>query len=234
MTAGFVALWNNNQREYVATPADEWGTTAAIQGAFANGRERGVRTYGLYYCRWSSPWQYLTFWVSPTTDAIFDTIADLERAGDFKYADSLHRVGVFVDDETYRTPGAWEIVPEPVEGSPPPLGVVLIERRSAPPSAERARGGQSVRREMPAVAADLGIRMYGAFDGRFGGDWDRFTFWTAPDLAAVERALGWLERALGPDLPEMQCITGRLDRYFRFGNHLQTELTWLNKEETAR
>jgi|SRR5690242_16150266 hypothetical protein len=233
MTAGFVALWNNNQREYVATPADEWGTTAAIQGAFANGRERGIRTHGLYCCRWSSAWQYLTFWVSPTVDAVFDTIAGLERAGDFKFADSLHRVGVFVDDQTYLTPGAWEIVPEPVDVDPT-LGIVLIERRSAPLSPDRARRVDRIRRELPALAADLGIQMYGAFDGRFGSDWDRFTFWTAPDLAAVERALAWLERTLGPDLPELQCVTGRLDRHFRFGNRLQTELPWLNAEETAR
>lgn len=233
MTAGFVALWNNNSREYVATRADEWGTTAAIQAAFANGRERGIRTYGLYFCRWSSAWQYLTFWVSPNAAAIFDTIADLERAGDFKFADSLHRVGAFVDDATYLTPGAWDVVPEPVEDEPPPLGTVLIERRPTPLSPDRARRVQRVRRELPALAADLGIRMYGAFDGRFGGDWDRFTFWTAPDLAAVERALAWLERTLGPDAPDVHCVTGRLDRNFRFGNHLQTELDWLNKGETA-
>ena len=119
MPVGFVALWKNNQREYVALPRDEWGTTDAIQAAFALGRERGNRTYGLYACRWASAWQYLTFWVSPSMEAVFDTIADLERAGDFKFADSQHMVGSFLPEADDLTEGAWDVVPEPVAGAAP-------------------------------------------------------------------------------------------------------------------
>ena len=42
MTVGFIALWKNNQREYTASPRDEWGTNDAIQAAFANGRAAGT------------------------------------------------------------------------------------------------------------------------------------------------------------------------------------------------
>ncbi len=116
MPFGFVALWKNNPREFIASPHDEWGTTDDIQAAFAKGRSQGNRTYGLYFCRWSSPWQYLTFWVSPSMDAVFDTIADLERAGDFKFADSWHIFGRFMDEPGALSEDAWDMIPEPVDG----------------------------------------------------------------------------------------------------------------------
>lgn len=230
MTVGFVALWRNNQREYAASPRDEWGTTERIQGAFARGRERGNRTYGLYFCRWSSAWQYMTFWVSPSLAAVFDTIADLERAGDFKFADSLHVFGRFDGNDAFRTPGAWDDVPEPVDGMPPPAGAFLAERGGA-----RSRvDGLAADSRLAPIVAEHGVRMYGRFDCRFSSGWDRFMYWTAPDAAAVAAALDRCERELGPDLPELEVVTGRLDRYFRFGNHLQTELTWLNEESPER
>ena len=43
MTVGFIALWKNNQREYTASPRDEWGTNDAIQAA----------------CQRSRPWEPL-------------------------------------------------------------------------------------------------------------------------------------------------------------------------------
>ncbi len=233
MTVGFVALWKNNQREYAASAADEWGTTDRIQAAFANGRARGNRTYGLYFCRWSGPWQYFTFWVSPSMVAVFDTIADLEQAGDFKFADSEHLVGRFVEDDDYLTAGAWDVIPEAPEGQPAPLGVFIAERRvgtsGSSPRNEPARST----RELPALAAWLGIRMHGAFDCRFSTGWDRFTFWTAPHLAAVSEALARMERTGGTGHSDFHIVTGRLDHYFRFGTHLQTNLTWLNEEGPA-
>ena len=35
MPVGFVALWKNNPREFIASPRDEWDTSEAIQAAFA-------------------------------------------------------------------------------------------------------------------------------------------------------------------------------------------------------
>ncbi len=230
MTVGFVALWKNNQREYVASATDEWGTTDRIQAAFANGRARGNRTYGLYFCRWSSPWQYFTFWVSPSMGAVFDTIADLEQAGDFKFADSEHIFGRFVEDDDYLTEGAWNVVPELVEGTSAPLGVFLAERGSGSGGSRRSNGWKESKRDLPLLAGELGIRMYGAFDCRFSSGWERFSFWTAPDFAAVSETLAWMERAAGPGASDLRVVTGRLDRYFRFGSHLQTSLTWLSQE----
>ena len=230
MTVGFVALWKNNQREYTASSRDEWGTNDTIQAAFANGRARGNRTYGLYYCRWSSPWQYLTFWVSPGMDAVFDTIADLERAGDFKFADSWHIFGRYRDDPTYLTNGAWDVIPEPVEGEPPLLGMVLLERRNGAASAPK--------HTPPAIGTEAGgedtLRLYGAFDCRFSTGWDRFSFATSADPNRLAIYLRQRERAGGFQGVDSLAVTGRLDRYFRFGNHLQTSLTWLNVEAEQR
>jgi hypothetical protein len=230
MTVGFIALWKNNQREYSASPRDEWGTNDAIQAAFANGRDRGNRTYGLYYCRWSSPWQYLTFWVSPGMDAVVDTIADLERAGDFKFADSWHIFGRYRDEPTYLTDGAWGVIPEPVEGEPPLLGMVLLERwNGAAPDANPA--STAIRTE---AGGENTLRFYGAFDCRFSTGWDRFSFVTAADANQLAIYLRQRERAGGFRGVDSLAVTGRLDRYFRFGNHLQTSLTWLDVEAEQR
>lgn len=232
MTVGFVALWENNQREYHASDGDEWETTERIQGAFANGRSRGIRTYGLYNCRWSSAWHYFTFWVSPSLSAVCDTIADLEQAGDFKFADSEHIVGRFVEESDFLTDGAWDVTPEIVDGDPPPIGLFLAERDPLSPLATGRSCRPRRRLDVPTLTASLGIRMYGAFDCRFGTGWERFTFWTAPDVAAVEGMLGAMEQQ-GALAAGTRATIGRLDRYFRFGNHLQTGLTWLNEEVKA-
>lgn len=234
MSAGFVALWKNNPREYVASPRDEWGTTEAIQAAFSRGRERGNRTYGLYFCRWSSAWQYMTFWVSPGLDAVFATIADLEQAGDFKFADSWHIFGEFIADTAFLSEGAWDVVPEPEDDEPPPYGMVLLERGSVTgPRAQRDRDGLRAPspRETRGQGRNAGIRLYGAFDCRFSTGWERFTFVTAPNGEALADYLTGREREGAWRGVETFATTGRLDRFFRFGNHLQTSLTWLNEEE---
>lgn len=233
MPVGFVALWKNNQREYSASSRDEWGTTDAIQAAFAKGRARGTRTYGLYSCRWSSPWQYLTFWVSPGMDAVFDTIADLERAGDFKFADSLHIYGRFIEEPGYLTDGAWDIIPERADGEPVPLGVILLERGATVSPGGALSGLKRSAQDRLSLTASLGVRMYGAFDCRFSTSWDRFTFLSATDPHALFDYLVWHERAYVLRGLETHAVIGRLAHYFRFGNHLQTSLTWLNEEDTG-
>ena len=228
MAVGFIALWRNNQREYTASARDEWGTTDAIQAAFALGRARGNRTYGLYACRWSSPWQYLTFWIAPGMAAVFDTIADLERAGDFKFADSLHIVGRHVPEASTLTAGSWDVVPEPTAGSPPPLGVVLLERGGHASGDALSHGWYGER--PPALP---GVRLYGAFDCRFSTGWDRFVLATAEHPEALSSWLEGRAQTSGPHGLETRAVTGRLTPYFRFGNRLQTSLTWLNEEEGA-
>ena len=220
MTVGFAACWTNAPCEYSASEADERETTERIQAAFARGAARGIRTYGLYNCRWSSEWHYLTFWTGPDMMAITQTIADLERAGDFKFSDSEHLVGCLHDSPGFLTLGAWEEIPEPADGEAL-MGLLLTWRA--------CHGAAQV---LPACVETLlapqvsssGLRMLGEFDSRFGSRWDRFTFWIAPRVETLESALATLEQEglfIGSDL---QSVTGNHEHYYRFGNHLQLSL----------
>src|SRR5581483_883492 len=95
---GFVALWLNKDSEYRAGPDEENETSANIQQAFVNGRARGIQMFGRYGCRWSSERQYFTFWLCPDLRALEATMDDLEKAGDFKFADSEHIIGMRLPD----------------------------------------------------------------------------------------------------------------------------------------
>lgn len=221
MPLGFVALWRETDCEYRASKADEWGTTERIQAAFANGYERGIRGFGLYHCRWSSEWRYLTFWVCPDLTSLYDTIADLERAGDFKFADSIHFVGSLVEDNHHLSPEVWDTAPEVREDDPAPLGVFLAWRRSNQAHPEGTA--------LNLPIAD-GLRTLGQYECRFGSEWDRFAFWVAPNLRTAEEALSLLERSNPGVEIEAQVVLGNLERFYRFGSHLQTDFPWLKKE----
>ncbi len=221
MSIGFVALWKETSAEYRASEADEWSTTERIQGAFANGHKRGIRGFGLYHCRWSSEWRYLTFWVCPDLTSLYDTIADLERAGDFKFADSIHFVGSLVEGDSHLSDGAWGAIPETTEDDPVPLGVFLAWRR---PDRKRYDG-----QTMKLPVADE-LRTLGQYECGFGSKWERFAFWVVPDLPIAEEALRFLERSNPGVEIEAQVILGNLERYYRFGSHLQTDFPWLKKK----
>lgn len=215
MTIGFAALWKNTDQEYRATLADERGTTATIQAAFASGRDRGIQTYGLYSCRFSSSWQYFTFWVSPSIEAIFESIKDLERAGDFKFANSRHTAGIFLPQPDGVEPAAWQAIPSPDEE----LAIYAALRF------QRGARGLTTDAEIDRP----GIRCYGTFDCRFGSAWDDFSFWTGSSFSALDAALADEDAALtAPSTSEV--FFGKLDRFYRFGAHLQTDLTWLEGE----
>ena len=126
-------------------------------------------------------------------DAVFDTIADLEQAGDFKFADSWHIFGRYRDDPSYLTDGAWDVIPEPVEGEPPLLGMVLLERRNgAAPDPNPA---------LPAIRTEAVVRTRSASTARStagsapGGS--RFSFVTAADANQLAIYLRQRERAGG-------------------------------------
>ena len=223
MTVGFVALWKNNQREFRASPLEERGTTAAIQEAFARGRERGTQSYGLFSCRFGSGWQYFTFWTAPSLAAVFDTIADLERAGDFKFANSWHAFGTLAKGELDPNPN-WAIIPEPGECTPPPLGLITFSRSRSGVVGKDTR--EHATRD--AVHDGSGWRSYGAFDCRFSSGWNQFSFVTAPDAAALHHAIALNDAS---DM-ETERVVGSLDRFYRFGSHLQRDLSWLDGEAT--
>ena len=214
MTVGFVALWKNTQREFRASPREERGTTLAIQDAFARGRERGTQSYGLFSSRFGSGWQYFTFWTAPSLAAVFDTIADLERAGDFKFAQSRHAFGTLAHGEP--DPNAnWAIIPEPPADAPPILGLVTFSR---------SRSGAPRPGDLTHPGGNW--RSYGAFDCRFSSGWNQFSFATASDAAVLQHASPVAD---APDTQTERFVVS-LDRFYRFGAHLQRDLSWLDGE----
>ena len=214
MTVGFVALWKNTQREFRASPREERGTTLAIQDAFARGRERGTQSYGLFSCRFGSGWQYFTFWTAPSLAAVFETIADLERAGDFKFAQSRHAFGTLASGEPDPNTN-WSVIPEPAGDGPPIVGLITFSR---------SRSGTTLVGDLTHPGANW--RSYGAFDCRFSSGWDQFCFATAPDPAVLQHASSLAD---APNTHTERFI-GSLDRFYRFGAHLQRDLSWLDGE----
>ena len=93
MKIGFCAIWKNKLSEYHATKKDENDTTFKISKCFDKANGFGIKIYGLHNIRWSSDNQYFTFWECPSFEILEIIISDLEKAGDFKFAKSLHYFG---------------------------------------------------------------------------------------------------------------------------------------------
>lgn len=217
----FVALWQNKRSEYHATAQEEQETSARIEEAFVNARARGARMYGRYGCRWSTGWQYFTFWLCPSFEVLEQTIAELEAAGDFKFADSRHIIGFPMDDQDmidaeYLREGG----PDPER----PIGFFAMWRRTdsyyhADPEAWE-RSDRAVR-EAFAYARSRGARMLGRYDCRWSNEWEYFTFWQVPSLEVLESTMERLEPAGDFWFADSYHVIGTLEPHFRFGTHLQ-------------
>ena len=90
---GFFALWKNKNSEYKATSEEELETTIKISECFQFAKSKNILIHGLYLCRWSSEYQYFTFWEVPDLKDLNTVINKLEKAGDFKFAKSYHLIG---------------------------------------------------------------------------------------------------------------------------------------------
>lgn len=222
---GFVALWNKTEAEYRATPVDELQTTLRIQDAFANSRGRGNITYGLFATRWASSYAYMTFWRCPSAIALFDSIADLERAGDFKFADSYHVFGPLTPGAKCVSPGTWERIPDLLAAeATPPVGLFV-----------QWNGDREMRSMEPdTVLASLGgngLQLLGDYGSRHSSRWSRFAFAIATDVHVSGQATAALRRAADRGGIDVKVMAGHLQRYYRFASHLRMDSPWLKKEQ---
>jgi hypothetical protein len=222
---GFVALWEKTPAEYVANREDEWGTTARIQDAFAKGRERGNLTYGLFDVRWSSAFAYMTFWRSPSVAAVTSTIRDLEEAGDFKFADSLHVLGQRVESSPFFAEDHVDDLPTVAVDGRAPVGLwVRWNGRDDRPT------DWSSDRDLKDALAGHNVRLLGEYESRWLSRGGRFCFLVTPDVsaaAAVGQALRLAADRRGSDI---EVVLGVLEEFYRFATHLQTDFPWLTKE----
>ena len=227
---GFFALWHNKRSEYHAGDIEERETSVQIQRAFDNARARGIKIFGLYGSRWSSERQYFTFWMCPDFTALEITMDDLERAGDFKFADSEHVIGARLHDpemtdETYLDLDGGDVNL--------PLGFFALWRQTdafyrAEPE-EWKESNRAVRSVFTAARAQ-GVRILGRYDCRWSTRWDYFTFWLLPNFETLERTMDQLEPAGDFKFADSRHIIGNLEPHFRFGWRLQTDTNWSQGE----
>jgi hypothetical protein len=227
---GFFALWHNKRSEYHAAYVEERGTGIHIQQAFENARDRGIKIFGLYGSRWSSERQYFTFWICPNLTALEITMDDLERAGDFKFADSEHIIGVRLHDLEMTDEAYLDLDGGDVNL---PLGFFALWRQTdafyrAGPE-EWTESNRAVR-SVFKVARAQGVRILGRFDCRWSTAWDYFTFWLLPSLETLEGIMDQLEPAGDFKFADSRHIIGNLEPHFRFGRHLQTDTDWSKGE----
>lgn len=227
---GFFALWHNKRSEYHAGPAEERETGLQIQQAFEKGRARGIKIFGLYYSRWASERQFFTFWICPNLTALEQTMDDLEQAGDFKFADSEHVIGVRLPDLEMT-----DEVFQDLEGGNPnlPLGFFALWRQTETyyrASQEEWVTSDRAVRDVFNEAHALGVRMLGRYDCRWSSQWEYFTFWMAPNLETMEKLMDHLEPAGDFKFADSRHVIGQWQPHFRFGRHLQTEANWSQGE----
>ena len=221
---GFLALWHNKDLEYRAGPEEEQETGARIEAAFTAGRARGIRMFGRFGCRWSSAEQYFTFWLAPNLRALETTMNDLEEAGDFKFADSEHVIGLYQADAPAPDWDALAMACRPGPSDERPLGFCAFWRMTNAwyrASAEEQAANDRVVRQVFAQAQSWGVLMGGIYACRWCSRWDYFTFWVAPNLEALEATMAALERAGDFMFTDSRHVIGRLEPQFRFGTHLQ-------------
>lgn len=218
---GFVALWNNKRSEFHASPAEAAETNTRIQRAFDNGKQRGIRMFDRYGCRWSDKEQYFTFWQCPNLGTLEATIADLEAAGDFKFADSEHIIGSSFDDAGMIDSHALE-TPEGSENCP--FGFFAIWRLTdstyRAPSGEWEQSDSEIH-EIFEFARSRGVRMLGRYNCRWSTEWDFFTFWQVPTFELLEEISSRLEPAGDFMYADSRHVIGVVEPRFRFARQMQ-------------
>jgi hypothetical protein len=90
---GFFAAWRRTASFLKSGIAERKAIQSKIYNAFDYSRERGVQMLGIYDCRWSTGWDYFTYWAAPTFQVLEATIDRLEQAGDFWLSESRHLIG---------------------------------------------------------------------------------------------------------------------------------------------
>ncbi len=221
---GFVALWLNKDCEYRAGAKEEQETGAKIENAFQWAREQGVKMYGRFGSRWSSERQYFTFWLCPSFEILDETMDRLTAAGDFKFADSEHIVGLQLDDTELTDKVAIHEIPDLKRKSESPLGfLALWNMKDASFHAPEQEWDETDRavRDVFLRARDRGVLTFGNYNCRWSSRWDYFTFMIIPDMQTLDWFISELEPAGDFKFADSRHIIGIAEPQYRFGVHLQ-------------
>ncbi len=220
---GFFAHWTNKRSEYHAGHHEEIDTSARIKAAFRFAQAQGCRMFGLYGARWSTGLQYFTFWRTPSLEIHDSVIGQLEAAGDFKFADSDHYIGVqaAIQPESVN----WDSIRS---GSPDnrmriativfcqPRQTVYRNASSGPVSSEAlAKLAECVR--------GVGGECLGTYYSRWSCSWAHFAFFRLPEWCHLEDAAARFEDSPEFTLCNWRFVAGQLEHSFRFAERLQPD-----------
>jgi hypothetical protein len=218
---GFFALWDSKTSEYHASEQDELNANLWINNAFKQAHEKGVRIYGSYYCRWSTERKTFTFWWAPSFEVLENAMDDLEKAGDFRFAESEHRIGIMNGDDPQTNNNLSSL-----ENGNKELPFAFVAFWSWKDSyyrasqAERSEHRNAVNKVF-LKAKQMGIQMLGNYKCSSSSRWDYFTFWLSPSFEAIEETMDLLEAAGDFKFAESRHIIGNREIANRFGRHLQ-------------
>lgn len=218
---GFFAFWDSKRSEYHATEEDEVETCLRIGKAFDSARQEGARIYGHYYCRWSTERKTFTFWTCPNLEVLDRAMNALEKAGDFKFAESYHLIGASLPQTQYLDGklADFENGKRELEYAFAALWRWRPSYYTAPVQ-EKVEYNQAVDKAFFA-ARNKGVQMLGQFNCRFSSNWDVFTLWLSPNFSIIEEAMEDLEEAGDFKFAESRHFVGQLEYGNRFGRNLQ-------------
>lgn len=221
---GFFALWLNKDSEYHADLADEQKTSSKIEAAFQWAREHGVQMYGRFGSRWSGERQYFTFWRCPNLEILDETMDRLSAAGDFKFADSEHIIGLQLDDAEMTDNAAIQGIPNLKPKGESSLGFfALWTMKDVSYHASQQEFDETDRavRDVFLRARDRGVLTFGNYNCRWSSRWEYFTFMIMPDMQTLDWFMNELEPAGDFKFADSRHIIGIAEPQIRFGMHLQ-------------
>jgi hypothetical protein len=90
---GFLAMWRRTEAYHHSNNREREAFEGALSQSLTIARSRGIRMLGNYDCRWSTEWEYFTFWQAPNLKVMEETMENLESCRTFLYFDSRHVIG---------------------------------------------------------------------------------------------------------------------------------------------
>ena len=189
---GFFALWKNKPSEYHADEDEKVKTLQDIQGAFTATKANGTKIFTNFETRWSTERQYFAFWETPSFNVLEDAMNHLERAGDFKFAESEHIIGLKVDNQYSK-----DVDPEILKKKNW-LGCFLIWKWTAAFYDTANSEKEAIKKQLQNIIAsanNYGAEIFGYYDCRFATEWDHFSFSLFPSYELFEELVEQIEKS---------------------------------------
>jgi hypothetical protein len=215
---GFFALWRNNRSEYHADDVERDSTLFEIQNAFNATVENGTKIFTQFETRWSTERQYFAYWESPSFEVLEEAMNDLEKAGDFKFAESEHIIGKKIDDDYSR-----DVLPD-VLNERQWLGCFIAWKWTSAFYKATPTELAAVQQEVQTLfeyANKKGIEFFGQYESRYCSKWDRFIYLLLPTHDLLEDLIEKCEKTKIFHYIESRHVLGIHNPNYRFSREFQ-------------